>query len=59
MKYALTPTPLCRHRDRTDAACRGLARCRRCGCVLRVYDHAPDRCNACRSAQASKRGVTK
>lgn len=41
------PKTFCKYRHRPDAACRGLARCRRCGRVLQVFDHAPDVCHRC------------
>lgn len=57
MKIKTTVATVCRHRDRPDAACRRLARCRRCGRVLRVHDHAPTLCNDCRLRLADKREV--
>jgi len=38
---------LCRNRTKPDARCRRLPRCRSCGRVLRVFDHAPDICHEC------------
>ena len=34
MKYAMIPTPLCRNKNKLDAKCRSLPRCKACNRVL-------------------------
>ncbi len=47
MKYKLTPTLLCRHRDKTDAACKKLSRCGDCGCALHPTESG--KCGKCKA----------
>lgn len=49
MKYAFTPTMLCRYRAEPDAACRNRPRCRRCN--KRLPFGSSDVCPACRNVR--------
>ena len=47
MKYKLTPTLLCRHRDKTNTACKKLSRCGDCGCALHPTERVV--CASCKA----------
>jgi len=49
MNYKTIMVPLCRHKNKPDAACRKLARCTSCRRVLRSFDKGW-LCNTCREA---------
>ena len=52
MKYASRPTLLCAYRERPDAACRRLPRCRRCGRALSFNER--DVCRVCLATPEQK-----
>jgi hypothetical protein len=47
MRTITLPAKVCHCQHLSNAACRKLPRCRSCGRVLRVFDHAPDICHEC------------
>jgi len=47
MRTVTFPAKVCHCQHLSNAACRRLPRCRSCGRVLRVFDHAPDICHEC------------
>ena len=47
MRTITLPAKVCHCQHLSNAACRKLPRCRSCGRILRVFDHAPDICHEC------------
>ena len=47
MRTITLPAKVCHCQHLSNAACRKLPRCRSCGRVLRVFDHAKDVCHEC------------
>jgi len=47
MRTVTLPAKVCHCQHLSNAACRKLPRCRSCGRVLHVFDHAPDICHEC------------
>ena len=47
MRTITLPAKVRHFQHLSNAACRKLPRCRSCGRVLRVFDHAPDICHEC------------